>query len=154
MNFKASKKSNPRSRLTGDIQSPPSYGLLSSILRGLLASLIGCLALLLLTSFVVYTTADPNRYVIPASLTVLYTGCFLGGLVCSVSYKKAPLICGLAVSALFLLLLFCLSFFISPTLSAEHSLPLSIGLRGIAILISVLGALLGAKKKRRKNKKH
>ena len=150
--IKQRKKKSP-SGLTASIKTATPRGLLMSTLIGLATAFTAGCALLFAASAIVYSTSDPARYVIPASLTVLYSSCFLGGAVCSVSYKKAPLVCGLTVPLLFLPLLFIGSLFLSPTLSAEHALPLSVGLRGIGVIFSILGALVGTQNKKTKHKK-
>ena len=139
-----------KSRLTDGIRSPVSLGLLPSCLRGLAAALICCTALLLIASGIVYSLDDPNRYVIPASLTVLYLSCFFGGFVSTRYNRGGALVCGLLVSVTLLILLLAASLLLPPSLSAEHKLPLSLGLRGLAIAFSIAGSLMstGQKKKR------
>lgn len=158
MNSKTSKKqgrAQNRNRLTGAIKSAAPRGILPSSLRGLAAALICCAVLMLIVSAIVYSTADPNRYVTPAALTVLYISCFCGGLISAKLNRGAALVCGTLVSVMLLILLFGASLLLDPTLSAEHSLPLAIGLRGIAIAISILGAFIGAgeRKKKKINRK-
>ena len=158
MTSKTSKKQGRVQRrpgLTGAIKSAAPRGILPSSLRGLAAALICCAALMFVASAIVYSTADPNRYVTPASLTVLYISCFCGGLVAAKCNRGAALVCGTLVSVMLLTLLFVASFLLDPSLSAEHSLPLAIGLRGIAIALSILGALVGGgeKKKKKQNRK-
>jgi putative membrane protein (TIGR04086 family) len=135
---------------TAGIKSAAPRGLLPSCIRGLAAALL-CLAIALpLTAGIVYSLSDPNRFVIPAALTALYVGCFFGGLIGARYNRGAPLVCGVLVSGMLLLVLFAASLILDPSLSADRPLSLSVGLRGIAVIMAILGALMGTKEKKRK----
>jgi len=150
------QKRTDRTGLTGSIRSSAPRGILSSSLRGLAASLIFGILLLIATSAIVYATDDPTRFVLPTALTVLYISSFLGGLVSARSNRGSALLCGGLTSLMLLSLLFAASLCVSPALSADFGLPMSFGLRGIAMAASLVGAFLGVgekKSKKRKNKK-
>ena len=48
---------------------------------------------------------------------------------------------------------FVASLFVSPSLSADFGIPMSLGLRGIAMVVSLIGAFLGAGEKKSKKRK-
>ena len=156
MKTQTSKKhgqAHKKARLTDGLRSTAPLGLLPSCLRGVAATLICCVVLLFAASAIVYSLNDPNRYVIPAALTILYVSCFLGGLVSAKCNKGGALVCGLAVAGMVLLPMLAISPLLDPSLSSEHSLPLAVGLRGIAVVFSVLGAFAGSgERKKTKNK--
>lgn len=143
-----------RNKLTDSIKAPAKQGILFATIRGVLASVILFLLLLAIATVVLYRCADPTRWVMPTSLTVLYVCCFFGGLIGAKQNRGGALLCGVTVSSLFLLLLFIASLLLNPTLSAEHSLPLSFGLRGIGIALAIPGAFLGTGEKKNKKKNH
>ena len=144
-----------RKKLTETIKTPATHGILHATLLGAAFSLASCLILLFVVSAVLYRCADPNRYVIPAALCILYFSCFLGGLTGARSnHRQGALLCGVAVSSLLYLILFAFSLLFAPTLSQEYSLPLSFGIRGIGMGVAILGALMGSRNKStNKNKK-
>lgn len=157
MNSKISKKqgrARGHSGLTDTVKSVGPRGILPSSLRGLAAALVCGVILLFVAAAIVYSTNDPNRYVVPTALTVLYISCFVGGFVATKCNQGAALICGGLTAMLLLILLFVASLPLSPSLSAEHSIPLSVGLRGIAVVFSLMGALAGSKEKKKSRKTH
>ena len=154
MNTLHSKKTRYQTAFTRNIKPAPSRGLVSSLAVGLVTSLICCLVLLIAVSIALYQTTDPDRLIRPSALTVLYCSSFIGGLVGARRYGKAPLICGTAVAVSFLLVTFLFSLLLSPTASFDYNLPVSLALRGMAIVFSVLGAFASTKtKKRRSNQR-
>ena len=152
MKSKTQKRTDHRG-LTGSIKASVPRGILSSSLRGLAAALILGLVLLIAISAIVYTTDDPTRFVIPAAFTVLYISFFGGGLIAARSNRGSALLCGGLTSLMLLALLFVASLFVSPSLSADFGIPMSLGLRGIAMVVSLIGAFLGAGEKKSKKKK-
>ncbi len=101
-----------------------------------------------------YTTADPNRFISPAAISVLFASSLLGGFLSAKKNKGSALLCGLIYAGMLLALTFATSLFFDTTLSAEYSIPTSIGLRGIAVALSVLGAFIGIGQKKKKVNKH
>lgn len=154
MKSKTLKRTDHRG-LTGSIKASAPRGILSSSLRGLAAALVLGLVLLIAISAIVYSTDDPTRFVMPAALTVLYISSFFGGLIAAKINRGSALLCGGLTSLMLLSLLFVASLCVSPSLSADFGIPMSLGLRGIAMAVSLIGAFLGAgekKSKKRKNK--
>ena len=154
MKSKTLKRTDHRG-LTGSIKASAPQSILSSSLRGLAAALVLGLVLLIVISAIVYSTDDPTRFVMPAALTVLYISSFLGGLIAAKINRGSALLCGGLTSLMLLSLLFVASLCVSPSLSADFGIPMSLGLRGIAMAVSLIGAFLGAgekKSKKRKNK--
>ena len=154
MKSKTLKRTDHRG-LTGSIKASAPRGILSSSLRGLAAALVLGLVLLIAISAIVYSTDDPTRFVMPAALTVLYICSFFGGLIAAKINRGSALLCGGLTSLMLLSLLFVASLCVSPSLSADFGIPMSLGLRGIAMAVSLIGAFLGAgekKSKKRKNK--
>ncbi len=138
--------------LTDAIRSTAPRGVLPSCLLGLAAAVLCAVLLLLISSAIVYSTADPDRYVIPAGLSVLYICCFAGGLAASRANRRLGWICGLLVGLALAVLSFLLALPLSPSLSADRSPIMEVGLRGLAILFSVLGGLAGAETARKKKR--
>ncbi len=97
-----------------------------------------------------YATADPNRFISPAAISILFISSLLGGFVSSKKNKGSALLCGLIYAGMLLVLILTVSLFFNTNLSAEYSLPTSFGLRGIAAALSVLGAFIGIGQKKRK----
>ena len=154
MKSKTLKRTDHRG-LTGSIKASAPQSILSSSLRGLAAALVLGLVLLIAISAIVYSTDDPTRFVMPAALTVLYISSFFGGLIAAKINRGSALLCGGLTSLMLLSLLFVASLCVSPSLSADFGIPMSLGLRGIAMAVSLIGARLGAgekKSKKRKNK--
>lgn len=150
MNTLRSKKTRYQTALTRDIKPAPSHSLVSSIAFGLVTAIICCLLLLVAGSVVLYQTNDPDRFIKPSALTVLYCSSFMGGFVGTRRYGKAPLICGAVIAVSFLVITFAISLLLSPTASFDYNLPVSFALRGMVVVFSFLGAFAAAKTKKRK----
>ena len=147
---KKSGRTSGTKTLTGHIKSKAPRGVLSSSLRGLAVALLIGLILLLIASVAIYSTADPNRYVSPASLSVLLISALFGGFFATRINRGSALLCGVLCAAMLLSVLFVLSLLMSPTLSADRSIAADVGIRGMAVGVSVLGAFIGAKEKKKK----
>lgn len=128
-------------------------GILPSTLRGYLISLAIGTAMTLAFSFIVYSLADPNRYILPVSFCILYISSLLGGFFAAKINRGSALLCGLLNGAMLLVTMFLLSLGFSGTYSADRSLGLSVGLRGVAALLSVLGAMIATHKRPQKKRK-
>lgn len=156
MNSRATKKpgrASDNKRLTGAIKSTAPRGLLSSSLRGFAVAVLCGIALLFVAALAVYSFADPNRYITPTALSVLFISSLLGGFAAAKINRGSALLCGLITASFFLAALFLLSLFMDTSLSAGYNLALSLGLRGIAIGTSVLGAYIGVSNKKKKTKR-
>lgn len=156
MNSRLSKRkghASTRAGFTDKLRVVGPRGILASSLRGLAAALICCVSLLFIVSAAVYSTSDPNRFVTPAALSVLYISALLGGFTAARLNRGSALLCGLLTGSLFLAVLLLLSFLMRASLSAEHSVVRALGLRGIAVGISILGAGIGVSNKKKKTKR-
>ena len=128
-------------------------GIFPSTLRGYLVSLAILAAMTLVFSFVVYSLADPNRYILPVSFCILYISSLLGGFFSAKFNRGSALLCGLLNGAMLLATIFLVSLCFGGVHSADRSLGLSVGLRGIALLLSVLGAMIATHKRPPKKRK-
>ena len=156
MNSRLSKRKGHASssaRLTGNIKSAAPRGIIACSLRGLAVAMLCCTVLLFLVSVAIYSTSDPNRFVTPAALSVLYISALLGGFTAAKLNRGSALLCGTLTALFFLVVLFLPSFLMDASLSAERSIPLALGLRGIAVGISILGAYIGVSNKKKKPKR-
>ena len=156
MNSRLSKRkgrTSTRAGLTDTIKSTGPRGILACSLRGLAVALLCCVALLFMISAAVYSTADPNRFVMPAAFSALYISALLGGFTSARLNRGSVLLCGLLTALLLLGVLFVLSLLMNASLSAERGLASALGLRGIAVGISILGACIGVSNKKKKPKR-
>ena len=115
-----------------------------SVAQSFLITLIILLASAMLVSAALYASADPNRYIAPASLSLFYIASLLGGFLAVKRYKGSPLLCGLIFAVMMLAITFLASLFLPHSLSADRPFPLEIGLRGIAVALSLVGAFIGS----------
>ena len=79
MNKRRVKNQKTNNRFTRDIPKARSYGVLPSSLRGLGICFLSAIILLFAVSLFVYSLSDPNRYIAPAALIVLYVSAMIGG---------------------------------------------------------------------------
>ena len=151
MNRTTSKR---RTKTSGSsLPNPKNDGILRSTLRGFLVSLAIGAALTLILSVVVYSLADPNRYITPVSFCILYVTSLFGGFFSSRFNRGSALLCGLLNAAMLLAAMLVVSLLFSGKYSADHSPALAVGLRGVAALLSVLGAMIGTHKPPKKRKR-
>ena len=113
---------------------------------------LACAALLLLiTTRICYSTADPNRLTAPVGIALLYLSALLSGLFSVRLHRSAPVPCGLISGSLLMLSFLFFTLFFRGELREEAglglSLLLSILMRALIPGISILGALLGSKRK-------
>lgn len=154
MNSKLIKKQTKHNGFSSKIPPAAPRNVLSSSLRGLAVAFIGSLILLFAVSALIYAQADPNRFVSPAALLIFYVGALVGGFFSAKRNRTSALLCGLLTGFLWVGVLFIFSLFMNHSLATDRSPALSIGLRGIAIAVSVLGAYAGVNtKKKTKSKK-
>ena len=153
MNSRLSKRKGRASEgreWTGKLKSRAPRGILSCSLYGFGISLLIGICLLFAVSAVIYSTDDPNRFVAPAALSVLYISALLGGFFAAKLNRGSALLCGLLTAVMLLALLFLLSLFVDPSLTEDKSLVAALGERGIAIGISCLGSAIGVSNKKKK----
>ncbi len=145
------KSQKRRSR--GRRQAPPDTVSLSSVARSSLLALpiaiaLGLLLLLLATALLL-TTKDPDRYHTAAGLAALYLAALLGGMIATRCHRRqAPLLCGLGLTLLFSLLLLLVSL-ILPDAGHAYTGALRVGLYALLFPAAEVGALLGAREKKR-----
>ena len=130
-----------------------SGGILHSTLHGYLLSLAIGAAMTVLLSALVYSLDDPNRYLAPVAFCILYVVALFGGFLSAKFNRGSALLCGLLNAALLLLTMLAASLLFDGRYSADRSVGLSVGLRGLAALISVVGAMIGTHKKEIKRKR-
>ena len=147
MNARHTAKRSPvkgHARFSERIPASTPRNLLKSAAQSFLIVLIVLIVSALLVSAALYTLADPNRYIAPASMTLIYIASLLGGFVSVKRYKGSPLLCGLLFAVMMLVATLIVSLVLPNTLSFDRPFPLEIGLRGIAAALSVVGALIGS----------
>ena len=156
MNSRLSKRKGRASEgqaWTGKLKSRAPRGILSCSLCGFGIAIAVGICLLLALSAVIYSTNDPNRFVSPASLSVLYISSLFGGFSAARLNRGSALLCGLLSSCMLLAILFLTSLFVEPSPEVDTSLVAAIGQRGIAVGISVLGAAIGVSNQKKRPKR-
>ena len=156
MNSRLSKRKGRASEgqaWTGKLKSRAPRGILSCSLCGFGIAIAVGICLLLALSAVIYSTNDPNRFVSPASLSVLYISSLFGGFSAARLNRGSALLCGLLSSCMLLAILFLTSLFVEPSPAVDTSLVAAIGQRGIAVGISVLGAAIGVSNQKKRPKR-
>lgn len=137
------------------VQEEPS--LLTKILKnslfGLLTSVVSGLILTLIMAFIAYYNQDPSAMVPYLSLLALLLSCFLGGFVCSVKTKRAPLLCGILYGGILCVFMFLCAACLVGAPKSEHTVFQGILVHGVAVMFCVLGAWAGSAKKKASPKK-
>ena len=111
------------------------------------------LLLLLLSTALLLSTKDPDRYHTAAALAVLYCTAFLGGLIAvRLCHRRSPLLCGACEAALLILLFTVLSLFLPDEWRHVRSGGLALLSRVLLLPASILGAFTGAKRSRAKHR--
>lgn len=124
----------------------PATVLKSAIFAFPVAILIGLL-LLLLSTVLLLSTKDPNRYHAAVGALVASAVALLAGLIATrLNRRRLPLLCGLAEGAILLLVLLLLSALL-PIKVHIFSGALNVGLHATLPLLAVAGAMLGARKR-------
>ncbi len=152
MNPKLAKK-NGHARLTDRIPKNAPRNLFKNVAISFLLTMGITLLCILLLSAAFYATADPNRYIAPLSMSLLFISSLLGGFLAVKRHNGSALLCGLLFAVMMLALTLSVSLFFDLSLSADRSLPMEFGLRGIAAALSILGAFIGATEKKKKPRK-
>lgn len=152
MNVGNSKKRKHKT-FTDSIPRTRPLGIFHATLKGYLFSLgIGAILTLSL-SFLVYSLSDPARYVTPVAFCILYISALLGGFLSAKFNHGSALLCGLLYSAMMLITMLAVSLFFNKSFSADHPLSLAIGLRGVAVLLAITGAMIGTHKRKQKRRR-
>lgn len=153
MNARFTKRrlsTNGHARFSERIPASVPRNIFKSTAQSFLIVLVLLLASAVLVAALIYSLADPNRYIAPASMSLLYIFSLLGGFLSAKRHGGSALLCGLLFAAMMLATMMLTSLFFPLSLSADRSLAFEIGLRGIAIALSIAGAMIGTKPKKRK----
>ena len=103
--------------------------------------------LLLPATAICYGAADPNRFTSLAGILLTYLAALIGGLVSVRLHHGAPIPCGLLCGGLLAVFFLFLTVFWEPDSNGGLSVPLSLLMRTLIPVVSLLGARLGAKSK-------
>ena len=151
MNVK--KKNNRRTLSEGNENSFPELLKNSSIGAGI--GLIAAVLFLFIGTGVCYVSNDPTALITPVGVAVLYLSAFIGGMIAKRLNKTSALFCGGICGCLLTVFFWFLTLFFNHTDSDIFSFPLSLVLRGLTILVSILGAVIGTgRKKVSKRRRH
>ena len=152
MNIGTNKKRRYRS-LCDPLPKASTKGILPSVARGYLVSLGIGTGLTLLFSAVLYSLADPTRFLTPVASCVLYISALLGGFLSAKFNRGSALLCGALYAAFMLLTMTFISLFFGFGHSADYPLTTAIAFRAIAVAIAVIGAMIGSHQKTKKRRK-
>ncbi len=145
------RKDRPAGRTSEQPAEAGWTGAFSSAMFAMPFVLVIGFLFLLIGTLVAFRSADPHALVMPLSLASLGLTSLMGGLISARRRRGNPLLSGLICGLLINLLLLGLSLFFSERVAAE----LTLGYSGLAkwgicaavVILSVLGARLGAGKK-------
>ena len=144
---------NGHARFSERIPASTPRNLFKSVAQSFLIVLIILIVSAVLVSATLYALADPNHYIAPASMTLIYIASLLGGFISVKRYKGSPLLCGLLFAAMMLVTTLTVSLLLPNVLISDRPLPLEIGLRGIAAALSIAGALIGSGQRKKTHAK-
>ena len=127
--------------------------MMKSVLLALPVTLAIGLLLIFITTAVLLSTTDPDRYRSVAGLILLYATAFLGGVLATAFYSKhSPVLCGLCEGLLLCLITAIPALFVH---TGESNGALVLLMRCALLPFSLLGAMLCARKpKKSKMKRH
>ena len=128
-------------------------GIMPCSLMGAAFSLIMAVLLGLISAALIYKTADPASFVVPAALSALYISALLGGFFASRLNGGSALLCGLLTGVILAALTFILSLPINESLSSDYKIIESLSLRTAVIVCTIIGAFIGVTKQNSKSKK-
>ncbi|MBQ9079825.1 MAG: hypothetical protein IJY27_02025 [Clostridia bacterium] len=123
-----------------------------AIIKGLAVSAICAVSMITLAAIIVYSTADPASFVLPAALAALYISCFAGGLASSLSYD-GDVLCGVMSGAAVFVIIILLSLLLPGGASERVGTGISIALHAVSILFAFFGALAASSISRRHTKR-
>ena len=122
------------------------------IILGVCCTVIILFALLALFSCVALAADNPHKYLSLLSFFAIYTSAFFGGFIATKKNGgRDALLCG-GLTGVASTLLLCLLFFMIGALLGDQSTPLSWLFRALSVVASLLGGLLGSKRKRTQRK--
>ena len=146
------KKRKTRARKGGGEGALRSIG--KSVLIALPITLAVTALLILPVTALLLCTANPDAYHTAAGLALLYVAALLGGaLATRLHHRRAPLLCGAAMGGTLLLLLTLLAL-ILPDANHTYTPALRVGLYALLVPCTVLGALLGARERSARPRRH
>lgn len=127
-------------------------GFAQKALRAFLWTLAVCAGLLLVASLAIYFLPDPDPAIQPAALIVALSAAFIGGMISGRIHRSAPAVCGLTNGCLLLALMLLLSLFFRD-MAVGYSVGNALLLHALIPILSVMGALLGVRKKQKAKRK-
>ncbi|MBQ9783098.1 MAG: TIGR04086 family membrane protein [Clostridia bacterium] len=142
---KSRKKSKKPHHATREAGSGTPAQLLKHTAIGAGIALAVAAALALIAAGICYSTPDPNSLTLPVGMVLPYLSALVGGFAAVRLHRSAPLPCGLLCGGFLALFFLFLTLFFEG--ESGIGLPLSIILRVLIPAVSVLGALLGLKRK-------
>ncbi len=145
------RKAARRTRRKTQSEPRTLSAMLKSVLLALPASAAVGLLLLVITTAVLLSTKDPDRYRPAAGLVLLYLTAFIGGVLATALYqKRSPVLCGLCEGILLLIVTAIPALILQDT-TASNTAQLLL-LRCALPPISLGGAMLCAKKTKKRRK--
>lgn len=111
------------------------------------AALLCAALMLFLGAMICLRSEDPNQMILPWGLGTLYLSALLGGIISVRRHGGSALLCGSVCGILLLIFFWILSIFFQE--NDTFSLPISLLLRALTVLFSLLGGYLGLKRTRR-----
>ncbi len=145
-----SKKRNKRAKTS---KTSGIATLLRAASLSLLITIPLSLLLLLLAAALLLKVNDPGSTIGVTGIAVLFISSLLCGVLATrLHRRKTPLLCGIT-SGILLLLFLCIASALLPTDKAPHSLLITLLLHVMILPLTILGAKLGGREKR-KHKYH
>ncbi|MBQ8356366.1 MAG: hypothetical protein IJX39_01000 [Clostridia bacterium] len=151
------QKAARRHRRTATEQegAPTLSALMKSVLVALPITVTVGLLLLLLSSVLLLSAKDPDRYHTGVAFTLLYLTAFIGGAIATrLQHRRAPLFCGLGEALLLLLFITVLAFCLPDAWGHSMSGALALLTRLLLLPASLAGALLAARQKKKTRRHH
>ncbi len=150
----AKKKKRTTPRVSSDSDSVKPVFLCT--LKGFAVGIASALPLLLAACAIAMNTADPASFAGPLSYLVLLAGALIGGFASAKLNGGDGMLCGIMCGALYLAFVFLVSLFLHNTEREHTSFILSLGLRSVTILSSMIGGSIasGSASKPKKRKRH
>lgn len=125
---------------------------LQKAVRSFLRTLAVGAGLLLIASLAVYFLPDPDPAIQPVALILAPATAFIGGMISGRIHRSAPAVCGLTNGCLLLALMLLLSLFFR-SMAVGYSVGVALLLHALIPVLSVMGALLGVRKKPKTKRK-
>ncbi len=138
--------SHTRAKKSSKSTARQEVGFAQKALRSFLWTLLFAAGLLLIASLAVYFLPDPDPAIQPIALIIAFLVAFVGGIISGRIHRAAPALCGPLNGCLLLALMLLLSLFFR-NLSFGYSVGVALLLHALVPLLSLMGALLGVRKK-------